>query len=142
MGMGRQHQSWELARVDTLGAEHTPCCSSPAVHAAGCAIPAAALQAINENRLQAAEKNRDAQALQKEIDGLNAKKRQAEAERANIVSQCVGVRGALFSVWLFAGAALLAPLASRWGFERGDGCLLPGLLQLGCTLESCRPIAW
>lgn len=44
-------------------------------------------EAINESKHEAAEKQRDAQALQKEIDRLNAEKRQAEAERANIVVQ-------------------------------------------------------
>ena len=42
---------------------------------------------------------------------------------------CAGPHAA----WLFAGAALLAPFASRWGL---DSCLLPGLLQLWCTLRA------
>ena len=83
-------QSCEPAETESLGAGCVACYSCTAIHPAGLATPAAVLQAINENKAAATEKQRDAKALQKEIDSLNAEKRQAEAQRANIVTQCVG----------------------------------------------------
>lgn len=125
-------QSWEPAQVKSLGAESVECYSSPAVHPTGLATPAAVLQAINESKQEAAEKQRDAQALQKEIDRLNAEKRQAEAERANIVVQCV------WQLFLLCGSS--CSLAVCWCCFACALCQQVGLGEKGiaaCCLVCC-----